>query len=610
MPGLTIWLTSQRDAPDLAARFADAQTEMLHAPDYTATVRVASSGCLVGHVNYPEYPIRFFDVGPVLIGLEGRIYNKRPEVVDRELSEIARQVFGASADPAPLVRRWMQDADGEYVVILADPRESEVLVFSDFLGRLPVYYFADDSGLLLAREAKFVQRLKPRPAYDRLGWAEILWVGYPLGRRTVFQDVVRGPSGLLLRARIEAHRVACQEAALWTCNVQEKDDAPASVDSCASDLADRFTTVCRDWGTQPDVSRTVLSLSGGQDSRAVAAGMVRAGVPVAAMTFLDAAGDAAADARLAERLAACLGLDWQLVRLPAPDEASREAIIRMKDGMNHVGMAFILGFLREIRARWGPRAAYLTGDGGDKVLPYPHDYGRFDDVPAIVRSLARRHSQMPTAQAEALLGLAPGALFAEVGALLATYPETDGRQKTVHFLLYERGRKWLYEGEDRSRFFLWASTPFYSNRFFGPAMRVPDALKSQGRLYARFQSILSPKGAAVADALHGAPPGSLRFRAAAWAGGWLRLLPGPGKELAKRILGLSGGRFVPEAATLAAIRAALRGPLAGVMDPPAVERFLGSCGEYQFLNFWTLVLLAHLRDGASYPPARQAERGP
>ena len=58
---------------------------------------------------------------------------------------------------------------------------------SDPFCRLPLFYYVDDSRLLISREPKFVHQLIPRPGFDRLGWAQWLTLGLPIGQHTLHE---------------------------------------------------------------------------------------------------------------------------------------------------------------------------------------------------------------------------------------------------------------------------------------------------------------------------------------------------------------------------------------------------------------------------------------
>lgn len=82
----------------------------------------------------------------------------------------------------------------------------------------------------------------------------------------------------------------------------------------------------------------------------------------------------------------------------------------------------------------------------------------------------------------------------------------------MHFLIYERGFKWLFEGEDRNRFYFWSVTPFYSIPFFNYAMNCSDNNKSHYALYREFLLKLSPSASMIDNARYRCPITSNKFK--------------------------------------------------------------------------------------------------
>jgi hypothetical protein len=72
------------------------------------------------------------------------------------------------------------------------------------------------------------------------------------------------------------------------------------------------------------------------------------------------------------------------------------------------------------------------------------------------------------------------------------YPEKTIEGKLAHFKIFERGHNWLFVGEDRSRFFMWSTTPFYSVPFFKASMAIPQRAKRHYLLYKYFLVNLKP----------------------------------------------------------------------------------------------------------------------
>jgi len=603
MPGLTICVTSGADDPAWSSRLTAAQRVMLHTPDYAAAVSIAQPGFFLGHVNYAEYPVRCLRASGAApcaaptVYFEGRIYNKEARWIESELLDIAARALGRPDQAAVFLKPWILESEGEYVVALADPPKRLVLVFTDPFGRLPLYYYASDSLLLLARECKFVQRLKPRPAFDRLGWAEILTFNHLLGRRTLFEDVRSAPGGMLLRCQVDGDRLRTDVSSLYTFNFDEKDAPCKTVRHYASDLVDLWADRCRPWGAHPDVTHNLISLSGGKDSRVVAAIMARENIPCVAASYLDANGAAKADVAAAEQLAAALNIPWRLFKVDAPTRDQMEFLVGIMDGINPVANAKMLPYLERIVSEWGRSAVYITGDGGDFIFPDLRLGGGVRSVDDAVRVfLGFNPSATPVNEAEAIMGLPPGAVEAELRDLLVSYPEADVMQKAIHFRGYERGQNWVFSGEDRTRFFLWESTPHYFFSIFRYCMLIPDQLKARDALYCEFMRAVSPQWAAMPEANLGLP---LTSPLRPWKYRLKRLamdLPLPLRELVRFVLKGRRRPYAAPADLMEYLRSRFDLPdgLGGIMSPQAVYRRLEKAGRLEFENFWTLVLLEKL----------------
>jgi asparagine synthase (glutamine-hydrolysing) len=584
---------------------------MCHAPDYAAAVDLERGGLLVGHVGYPGYPFRCFWAGPILICLEGRVYNKDADSLDAELSRLAEVAREESAEAQSHLARWICQADGEYVVVLADPERRQVVAFTDPLGLLPLFYCCDGRGLLLSREIKFIRHLQGAWGFDRTGWAEFLTFGHPLGERTLFRDVHQAPAAALLRARLAGGHIRAEACSLVEINFAEKDRSGSSAQDHAAEMADLFVEACRRRGSQRDVSANVVSLSGGMDSRAVAAALAKGGCAFQAATSVRQWSGSEPDDRIAERLAKLLEAPWKLFEARRADQEQMDRLVRMKDGTNYVGMAHLLHFLEQILQTWGRRALLFTGNGGEMCF---YDL-RADRPVANLRDLAgeiiRDRAYMPPRKAEALTGLAPGSVTEQLVAVLSRYPEEHLAYRAVHHFVYGTGHKWAIHGEDRYRCYCWLTSPFYCFPWFRYAAGVPDGHKQHHRLYRLFQMRLSPPCARLPDATVGLPPASRLFPLKLRCNRLAHRLPGWVYALLRRALKRAPAPFQPSADQRAYLESELRPgrPLAGLLCPEALGQIVEEASELQFQHLWTLVTLERLlREGLADAPGKEAPR--
>jgi asparagine synthase (glutamine-hydrolysing) len=213
-------------------------------------------------------------------------------------------------------------------------------------------------------------------------------------------------------------------------------------------------------------------------------------VPFLAVTRCDRPNDT--ESRIAAEVAQVLELDWRAVTISRPTGADLLRLLMLKSGMNYLGMSFILPFFDLLRAEFGCGMVYLTGDGGDKILPDHRPKTPARNTQALVRYVSTTHEVFPLATVVALTGVSRLDILAALESRIASYPEDDFEDKHIHFVLFERGFKWLFEGEDRNRHFFWSASPFYGRDPIVRAMRCPAQFKANYTFYRLFMESLSP----------------------------------------------------------------------------------------------------------------------
>jgi asparagine synthase (glutamine-hydrolysing) len=507
MPGLSLITDASGSLRREETTIRAALESLRHFPDYVTRIVALSGSYAVGTSSYDGYPLAVLEEGAHLVVLEGCVYNETETTVRRALADAARAVFVEHRPPATVARRIVDSFDGDFLVAMLDRATGAVVVVNDRFGRLPVYYAADAGRLVLSRELRFVVRSAGVDELDTMAVAQFLLFGYPLGTRTVFAAVSRLPAASVLWS--DPHDGSMAVSTLHTYDFDDRGERRTENDRVAA-LVDTFRRAV-EARVRPD-HPTVLSLSGGLDSRAVAAALHGGGAPFVARTLLDARGQARADAERARQVAAALGIPWRLCELPAPRGADILTLLGLKEGANYLGMCFVVPFLEAVRAECGPRTTFFTGDQGDKILGDIVPVVRLDGMAALTEYIAARERIVPLEDVVAITGVARDDLLHEIAARLRSYPEREPGRLYVHFLFYERALKWLFEGEDRNRCFFWSVTPFYAREFFEHAMSASDEERAYGRLRRAFMETLSPTLAGIANASTGAPIGSLAHR--------------------------------------------------------------------------------------------------
>jgi asparagine synthase (glutamine-hydrolysing) len=409
----------------------------------------------------------------------------------------------------------------------------------------------------------------------------------------VLEDVRSFPDAGLLRAEAVDGRIRWSMRTLHRWNLDEE-DGRRSARQHAAGFADLFLTACRNWGSHADSRGNLVSLSGGHDSRLVVAGLARSGASVVAVTYRDPSGKREAEVSCARQVTQAIGVEWYCLDLPSPAESAYEELAWLKDGMNWASMAYILSYLQEIVRRWGPDWTYLSGDGGDdclKVTAPRRSYRQLDDV---LEYVLDKETCIPPDRAEAIVKLPPGSLRAELRSVFESYPERDLARRIKHFKIFERGRRCYFEGEDRTRAFLWEDSPFYSLPLFQHCMRVPDRDKYYKTFCREALLAVSPAAARTPVISSGYAPASWKYSFYHRAKELILELPDPFVRLARQLTRSAEASYAVPDAFVAYLQEQLAKdtPLRALLDDKEVFRTLERIGDpHSFFCLWTVVML-------------------
>jgi asparagine synthase (glutamine-hydrolysing) len=334
-----------------------------------------------------------------------------------------------------------------------------------------------------------VVRSRDRAGFDRLGLAEQLLYGFPLEGRTLFNEIERVAPAAAIQIRRKAKEIVV--SSLMVPHISPDPGITTdSIRETARDLAAAFTRACSVRVSQTE--RTTLGLSGGLDSRSVAAALTENRQPFLAITRCGNLLEAQ-EARIAAEVASVLHLDWKVVRIARPTGADLLTLLKLRSGMNSLGVAHMVPFLHSLQTDLGHGIVYLTGEGGGKILPDRRPRTKVRDEQSLIRCILATYSTFPLWMVAKITGVAEVDVLSALVSRLRSYPEEDPEEKYVHFFLFERGFKFGYEGEDRNRNFFWSTSPFYGREFLDRALRCPGRTKANFLLYRYFMESLNPK---------------------------------------------------------------------------------------------------------------------
>lgn len=530
---------------------------------------------------YPAYPVHLFSAGNIQVALEGVVYNYNRASLQKSVTDqLSREISVTSLQR--LVASWA----GEWCLWVQ--KDQQLFIINDLLGRLPVYHYSANGHFFTGRHIGLLAEAGLLQPCQKAA-ASVLWSSYFIGYRTPYQGVYRLPGGSVVQVDISTGEATF--ALGKSLNFDERNPQP--LPKTADELAGLFKQACVQitsaW--HGDIN---ISLSGGQDSRAVGAALAAAR-PTGHTHHLFASSftmpGAEKDATLAATIAAQLQIPFTV--FPVQEAPGDEALLlQHKMGNNYVGMAFILSFYRQMLQRHPEGFLYVTGDGGDKALPYLGEQQPNLTLDELVIQLSLRHAMTPVEKVAHLTGMAENDILQMIYEVVKTYPETEMNNRSIHFAIYERAAQSFFEGEDRSRYFFWATTPFYDPHFFRAAMQVPDDHKKHYLLFRSFQNTLNRQVADIPDA-GGYSINNWKFILRKRVQESFRTASSPVKNLVRKLGGKSisinqstGEQRQQLLSVLQASPALLQ-----TLDANAVAAFLTSANQEQYLNLRTLILL-------------------
>lgn len=164
--------------------------ETLHENNFKLKILNQTAKCLMAVSYYEGYPFMEWRYNGARIIVEGMIYNFSKEEIQAKLNEIS-SCFASNREYKSLVKQFVETADGDYIVQVLPDKEDRLLIFNDYLGRLPLYYHRGNGLCVFSREIKVILRFAKKISLNKFALAEFLMFEYPLGNKTLFNDIFR-----------------------------------------------------------------------------------------------------------------------------------------------------------------------------------------------------------------------------------------------------------------------------------------------------------------------------------------------------------------------------------------------------------------------------------
>ena len=367
MPGISLMISINNIFENYFPKIINIQESMNHNKDYYNKIIYNDSKCFLGYTRYNEYPINIFENKRFLIVIEGIIYNKHFKEIKNKFLKYLKKSYFSKKEFENEIKKFLFNSDGDFVIIILDKYEKKIIILNDLLGRLPTYYYYKKNNIFLfSREVKFLTSLINKIIFNKNSIAEYLIFGYPLGNKTFIKNIFRMEYATIIY--IDISNLTTEFSKIYNFNFENKLNINFNKSDHINELKKLFLRSCKYRVSSLQNFKHILSLSGGLDSRTVAAAFKELDVKFNGITFFGF-GAEKNEIKRAKCVSEILEINWKLLYPKKPNLNDIKYLLYIKDGLNYAGMSFILSFFNQIKKLYGNNVVYYTGDGGDKLIP-------------------------------------------------------------------------------------------------------------------------------------------------------------------------------------------------------------------------------------------------
>jgi len=430
-----------------------------------------------------NYPVHITNHQDYTLIIEGKIYGV-DMLSDKDFIRYTKSLLFNKKKEDSL--RYIRNLDGEFVIYLIDNLTKKMVIVNDYLGRLPVYYIRNDH-FVLGRDISVIQKISKDMEFSEAGVYQYMRLGYPLGDKTLYENLYRLPPSSCVEID------ACLPGRKGNINIQnqpvsltELHESRGKNNNPEEQLYEHFKSAMKRRFVSNE--KIMLSLSGGLDSRIIMGEIEKESNKVSYESFHYENSIIESDLAVVRKLCDYYGKQFNLTELKEWSPEYFNELIDIKKGMNYLGMAFLIPFLKEMSSNYN---LMLTGDGGDKTLPYLFlGLNLFNrDITTLILS---RNEVTSQAGCKQIFHTDSKRNEDEIRAYFNAYNEKYTGLNYKRFLLFERTKNWLFEGEDRNRNYIWSTSPFYNPEFFRAAHSINENYKKNYRLYSLFNNLIDP----------------------------------------------------------------------------------------------------------------------
>lgn len=453
--------------------------------------------------KHKGYPYSIFNTTKYDVFIEGKVYNLSEKDVENELDKLYSELTSVEINKSKIIDILFR-LDGDYIIVFNDKINKRVFLLNDLYGRLPLYYAKNDDGFIVSRNIDVIVKTLNKTAIDKYGVAEFLVFGYTVTDRTLIEGINYFLPGSLLTYNIDKNQHYIQN--IFTYNFEELLNVThKNYKEKLRECVELFKLANLQRADKP-----VIGLSGGLDSRVLAAGLKGVSPEAITVSRLSFNNREKLDVELASQVSKVLNMPFQVVKSDEPSVSYLNDIIILKGGLNSIENDYNLIYEEKLASIFGNNFTYFTGDAGDRIKPHIR-INKAKDLDDFVDKLIKMNSRIELTEVSKLLNIDTSKFITNIKDYIESFPEESYGYKDLHFRIYSRGFKYVLEGEDRKRNFFWTVMPFYSHQFFLSAMAFPDSFKKDYKMFFDFMNVLEPQLAQIVNKNWGLKPNDWRL---------------------------------------------------------------------------------------------------
>jgi asparagine synthase (glutamine-hydrolysing) len=370
------------------------------------------------------------------------------------------------------------------------------------------------------------------------------------------------------------------------------------VEKNAKDLVPIFLEACKNRVDQN--AKNLISLSGGLDSRAIAAGLHASKIPCYAVTSPEPnwrpVFGSLSETEIANQLTNLLNIECKNYDIMIPKAVNLLTLLKIKNGLVYLAHGFLTRYLNELREKSPTWPINLfTGHGGD--VSFTNLSFDIPDIDFCVRGILRVKGRFPLHIIATLTKLKEEEIINEIRNILTSYPEKDPSLKLAHFLFFENNAKFSFEIEDVNRFYFWTVAPFYSVPFFKHIFNCSDKNKEKLALYREFLFAISPATAAISNSNWGCSILSKKFKILQYIL-YLSFKYPKLRRFIKRIYDKRAYNYKDNSKIIQCIRQQVRdcSEITNFLSSDVTEKILNDCSEYSHEGIDNLLTITSLME--------------